>query len=172
MLQLANPRLSGHYDMIYKSSQPYQVQLRQHAVPSVNMVHPHGNTFDMDTISMYFPNSTFANQPPADMWSGIAHQPYQLQSHSSNVGSAYQLPYRTFPNFRPPQEATPSTLVPPYIEAGVTNPTPPSPAFPATPSSPISHDHQHDGIRLSTYVREYERGHHQPLVLETGPFKK
>ena len=159
--------LSGHYDMIYKSSQPYQVQLQQHAIPSVNMVHPHGNTFDMDTMSMYFPNSTFAHQPSADVWSGIAPQPYRLQSHPPNVSPIYQPSYRTFhtPNYRPPQD-------PPYVEAVVTNPAPPSPAFAATPSSPTSHDHQHDGIRLSTYVREYERGHHQPLVLETGPFKK
>ena|SRR5947209_5587583 len=159
--------------MIYKSSQPYQVQLQQHPIPSVNIVHPHENTFDMDTMSMYFPNSTFANQPPTDMWSGIAPQPYQMQSHSPNVGPVYQPPYRAFhtPNYRPPQ-AAPPTLVPPYAETGIANPAPPSPAFAATSSSPTSHDHQHDGIRLSTYVREYERGHHQPLVLETGPFKK
>jgi hypothetical protein len=165
--------LSGHYDIIYKSSQPYQVQLQQHAIPSVNMVPSHGNTFDMDTMSMYFPNSTFVHQPPANMWSEIA-QPYRLQSHPPNVGPIYQPPYRTFhtQNYRPPPEPAPPTLVPPYVEPGVTNPAPPSPAFAASPSSPTSHDHQNDGIRLSTYVREYERGHHQPLVLETGPFKK
>jgi hypothetical protein len=33
-------------------------------------------------------------------------------------------------------------------------------------------DHQQDGIRLSTWVGEYESRHHQPLALETGPFKK
>jgi hypothetical protein len=33
-------------------------------------------------------------------------------------------------------------------------------------------DHQNDGIRLSTWVGEYESRHHQPLALETGPFKK
>ena len=32
-------------------------------------------------------------------------------------------------------------------------------------------NHQ-DGIRLSTWVGEYESRHRQPLALETGPFKK
>ena len=104
--------------------------------------------------------------PPSTLSSASGHSISSASSYA--VGPPYSGHAHTFSH----QEAAPPTLIPPYVEAVVANPAPPSPAFAATPSSPTSHDHQHDGIRLSTYVREYERGHHQPLVLETGPFKK
>jgi len=161
--------------MIYKSSQPYEVQLQQQVVPSVNIAHPHETSFDADTLSMYFPNSTFAHQPPADMWSGIAPSPFQLQNQPSNLSPAYQPPYNTFlaPGYSPPQNPTPPMLAAPYTEPTFAQPTSPSPAFPNSPGSPmLLGDHQNDGIRLSTWVGEYESRHHQPLALETGPFKK
>lgn len=167
--------LSGHYDVIYKSTQPYEVQLQQHGVPSVNMNHPHESPFDAETLSMYFPNSTFAPQPHADMWSGIAPSPFQLQNPSFNAGPAYPAPYNAFlsPGYSPPQNTTPPMLTAPYSEPTFAQPTSPSPAFQNSPGSPmLLADHQQDGIRLSTWVGEYESRHHQPLALETGPFKK
>jgi hypothetical protein len=161
--------------MIYKSTQPYGVQLQQQAIPSVNMSHLHESSLDMDTISMYMPNSTFAYQPPADMWSGIAHPNFELQNQSSNLGPAYQSPYDTFhqQNYPSSQDTTSPMLTAPYTEPTSTHTTSPLPAFSNSPGSPIPPaDHQQDGIRLSTWVGEYESRHHQPLALETGPFKK
>jgi hypothetical protein len=161
--------------MIYRSAQPYEVQLQQHVVPSAHMAHPHDISFDADTFSMIFPNCTFAHQPPADMWSGIAQQPYPLQNQSANLGSTYQPPYNTFltPAYSSPQTTTPPMLIAPYTEPTFTQLTPPSPAFQNSPGSPmLTGDHQNDGIRLSTWVGEYESRHHQPLALETGPFRK
>lgn len=175
LLYPANHALSGHYDMIYKSSQPYGVHLLQHAIPPVNMSNLQESTFDMDTMSMYLPNSTFAYRPPADMWSGIAQPNFQMQNQSLNLGPAYQPPYHTFhhPNCSSSQAATSPMLTAPYPESTFTQTTPPLSTFPNSPGSPIiPADHQQDGIRLSTWVGEYESKHHQPLALETGPFKK
>lgn len=53
----------------------YNVQLQLQAVPSMNRTPMDETPFDMDTMSMYLPSTTFAHSPPADMWSRIAHQP-------------------------------------------------------------------------------------------------
>jgi hypothetical protein len=172
----ADDGLSGHYDVIYKSTQPYKVQVQRHIVPAVGMNHhPHDGPFDAETLSMYFPNSTFAPHPRADMWSGIAPSPFPLPNQPFNPGAAYPPPCNTFltPAYSPPPNTTPPILTAPYPERSFTQPTSPSPAFQHSPGSPmLPGDHQPDGIRLSTWVGKYESQHHQPLALETGPFKK
>ena len=162
--------------MIYKSSQTYSVQLQYQAAPSITQSHMDEQPFDMETMSMYLPNSTFAPQSVSgNMWSELAQRPFESQQQTSNFAPTYQAPYNTFqtPPYPSPQEITSPIPTRQYKETPFTKMTSPAPAFPNSPASPmVPTVDRHKGIRLSTWVGEYESRHHQPLALETGPFKK
>ena len=130
---------------------------------------------DMEMAAMYLPNITLAHDVSADMWSGIAHQPYGSQHQTSNFAPAYQAPYGTFqtPAYTTPQEVTSPILTTPYPGPSFTPTALPTPAFSNSSGPPmLPVENQQTGIRMSSWVGVYGVRNQQALALETGVFKK
>ena len=164
--------------MIYKSSQPYRVQYqRQEQAMSVGgMNNPYGNSYEYNEVmTTLFPNSTRSHTTGTDQWSQIAPNSFDLSNQYTNTTSSYQQqpPYGTYhPSdySSPTHTASPPMLIPPPSEPMLQSS---SLAFPHSPGSFISQSEDHSGgIRMSIYVEELKKSQHQPVPLETGPFKK
>lgn len=176
LCQVANSLHSGHYDIIYKSFQPYHVHLQQQTMPIIPMRNIYGNSNDEaynETMSHLFPSSTFSHTTSTDLWSGIAPNSLNFSNRSSDSATSYPPQYNCYdePSYTS-QIPTPPVFVIPQAEIS-TQAAPPSPPYPTGPATFASHTSQTAGpIRLSQYVKKFETGQHQPVPLETGPFRK
>jgi len=167
----------GHYDMIYKSTLPYQIHLQQQPMPAIPMQSPYENSYEAsynETMTTLFPNSTRSSASGSDVWSQIAPSSFDFSRQSTHNDPHYQPPHATYPMppFSPAHNFRTPMLVQQQTEPLPPPPTPSS-AFPSSPGSFTSQpDQQQQGsIRMSVFVNKYEQAHHQPAPMETGPFK-
>lgn len=168
--------------MIYKSSQPYQVQFLPQAMPAHNPYdnssHDNYNSYEYnDTMSHLFPNFTRSRATGTDQWSQTAHNHIDLSNRYVNSASSYQhIPlygtYHTQDYSSPAHTASSPMLIPPPSEPMPQSPSPSLPFPHSTGSFMSPPEHPSDAIRMSIYVKKFEGSQHHPVPLETSPFKK